>query len=280
MRHAVFFLLGIATVIGAASYPFRGWLPTKQDIKGCMITAMYHVELCPTSKNYVPLQKISQTLQKTIVLTEDSNFFNHKGFDWESIEKNAREGWAKGVFKRGGSTITQQLAKNMFLSKERTFIRKSYEALITDRIESTLSKKEILERYLNIVEFGKDLYGVSAAANYYFQKPPSELNVVESAFLAMILPNPVKYSKSYYKKELTPFALRRLTEIIESLYRYSRISQQEYELAIAQVPSFFQKELNTDENIVSPDSENINSPNPSTPQNSDENDEESEGSIL
>ncbi len=157
-------------------------------------------------KNYVPLRQISQYLQKTIILTEDSNFWNHKGFDWESIEKNARDGLASGVFKRGGSTISQQLAKNLFLSKDRTFIRKGLEAVITDRIEHTLTKKEILERYLNVVEFGKNIYGVKAAAKYYFQKSPAELSVVESAFLAMVLPNPIKYSQSYYRKELTPFA--------------------------------------------------------------------------
>lgn len=244
MKQLFFFLLGIGFVIGAALSTLRAWIPSEQEIKACMITTMYHVELCPTSSNYVSLGKISPYLQKTIVLTEDSSFFSHHGFDWEAIEKNAREGWETGVFKRGGSTITQQLAKNMFLSKERTFIRKGLEAIITDRIEHSLSKKEILERYLNVVEFGKEIYGVKAAAKYYFQKTPLELDVVESAFLAMVLPNPVKYSKSYYKKELTPFARKRLSNIVEDLYRYGRITQEEYDIAINQVSSFFQPELN------------------------------------
>jgi len=242
IKNVVFFLLGVGTLLVVAYAALASWLPTDAQIKGCMTTRMYNVELCPNSKNYVPLRQISPYLQKTIILTEDSNFWNHKGFDWDAIEKNARAGWETGVFKRGGSTITQQLAKNMFLNKDRTFIRKGLEAVITDRIEKNLSKKEILERYLNIVEFGKDIYGVKAASQYYFKKKPADLNVVESAFLAMVLPNPVKYSKSYYRKELTPFARNRLSRIIEDLYRYNRISQEEYESAISQVAYFFQPE--------------------------------------
>lgn len=253
MKQALFFLFGIGTVIGAAVGALRAWLPSVQEIKACMVTSMYHVELCPTSKNYVPLTKISPYLQKAIILTEDSDFFNHKGFDWRAIEKNARDGWESGVFKRGGSTITQQLAKNMFLSAERTFIRKGLEAIITDRIEHTLSKKEILERYLNVVEFGKDIYGVKAAAKFYFHKSPLELTVVESAFLAMVLPNPVKYSKSYYRKDLTPFARKRLSEIVENLYRYNRISQEDYEIAINQVATFFQPEPTAEDLVLTGD---------------------------
>ncbi|WP_413612944.1 monofunctional biosynthetic peptidoglycan transglycosylase [Bdellovibrio sp. HCB-110] len=242
MKKVVFFFLGVFTLMAGALACLWMWLPTEKDIKGCLTTRMYQVELCPGSKSYVPLKQISSTLQKTIILTEDSNFYNHSGFDWDAIEKNARDGWESGVFKRGGSTITQQLAKNMFLTKDRTFVRKGLEAIITDRIEKTLTKKEILERYLNVVEFGKDIYGVKAAAKYYFQKSPAELSVVESAFLAMVLPNPVKYSKSYYRKELTPFARKRLSRIVEDMYRYHRISQEEYDVAINQVSYFFQPE--------------------------------------
>lgn len=275
MKQAIFFLLGIGTVIGVALSTLRAWLPTEEEIRGCMVTTMYHVDLCPTSKNYVSLAKISPYLQKTIVLTEDSDFFNHKGFDWTAIEKNAREGWETGVFKRGGSTITQQLAKNLFLSKDRTFIRKGLEAIITDRIESTLSKKEILERYLNVVEFGKNIYGVKAAAKYYFHKTPLELSIVESAFLAMVLPNPINYSKSYYKKELTPFARKRLSNIVEDLYRYNRISQEEYDVAINQVSYFFQPEPLADDLDLSID-EATTSIDPETDQVTDQ---ESESQI-
>lgn len=232
------FFFAIAAMMLAAALFLWNWLPTPSEIKGCMITSMYHVTLCPGSSEYVPLNKISPYLVKTVILTEDSNFYNHHGFEWDAIEKNFREGWEKGVYKRGGSTLTQQLAKNMFLNKDRTFLRKGLEAIITDRIEKTLTKKEILERYFNIVEFGKDIYGVKKAASYYFKKTPAELDVVESAFLAMILPNPEKYSKSYFKKELTPFARKRLDRIVGDMYKYSRINEAEYETAILKIQNF------------------------------------------
>lgn len=253
MKKAFFFFLGVFTVMASALAILWFWLPSEKEIKGCLTTKMYQVELCPGSKDYVPLKQISPLLQKTIILTEDSNFWNHSGFDWVAIEKNAREGWETGIFKRGGSTITQQLAKNMFLTKDRTFIRKGLEALITDRIEKTLTKKEILERYLNVVEFGKNIYGVKAAAQYYFKKTPAELNMVESAFLAMVLPNPIKYSQSYYRKELTSFAKNRLSRIIEDMYRYHRISEDEYNIAINQVSYFFQPQPPPEELNISPE---------------------------
>lgn len=247
MKAAAAFFVVIILVMASAAGLLWSRLPTEKEIKGCIVTTMYKVNLCPGSKDYTPLKQISPFLQKTIVLTEDSNFFNHHGFEWDTIEKNFREGWETGVYKRGGSTITQQLAKNMFLNKDRTFFRKGVEAIITDRIEKTLTKKEILERYLNVVEFGKDIYGVKKAASFYFKKTPAELDVVESAFLAMVLPNPIKYSRSYFKKELTPFARKRLSTIVENLYRYQRISQTDYEVAIAKIQNFLGPELPPEE---------------------------------
>jgi monofunctional biosynthetic peptidoglycan transglycosylase len=232
------FLIFLTFLVGGVVGSLWLWLPTEKEIKGCIVTRMYHVTLCPGSQSYVPLNKISPYLQKTIVMTEDGNFYNHHGFEWQAIEKNAREGWESGKFKRGGSTITQQLTKNMFLTKERTFARKAIEAIITDRIERTLSKKEILERYLNVIEFGKNIYGVKAASEFYFQKTPAELDVVESAFLAMILPNPIKYSQSFYKKELTPFASKRLRRIVDNLFQFHLIQQADYDLAVAKLENF------------------------------------------
>lgn len=243
MKAAVAFFVAITVIMLSAVGLLWSHLPSEKEIKGCIVTTMYQVNLCPGSKDYTPLKQISPYLQKTIVLTEDSNFFNHHGFEWDTIEKNFREGWETGVYKRGGSTISQQLAKNMFLNKDRTFLRKGLEAIITDRIEKTLTKQEILERYLNVVEFGKDIYGVKKAANFYFKKSPAELDVVESAFLAMVLPNPVKYSSSYFKKELTPFARKRLSTIVENLYRYQRISQADYETAMVKIQNFLGPEL-------------------------------------
>lgn len=213
-------------------------IPNEDQIKGCLVTKMYQVNLCPGSKDYVPLRSISPFLQKAVVMSEDSMFWQHKGFDWESLEKSARENWESGTYKRGGSTISQQLAKNMFLSRDKTLIRKGIEALITMKIEKTLNKKEILERYLNVVEFGKDTFGVKKAAWLYFKKSPGNLTLVESAFLTMLLPSPVKYARSHHQKSLTPFAARRIHRIISDLARTGRVSEEEADTALAQMSWF------------------------------------------
>lgn len=217
---------------------FFSWFPSEKDIKGCLTTSMYSVELCPKSKNYVALSQISKTLQQTVILTEDSGFYQHSGFDQEGIEHCLEKMKEKKKIVCGGSTLTQQLAKNMFLSKDKSFFRKGLEALITIKIEKTLSKKEILERYFNVVQFGKNIFGIKQAAQFYFKKTPIQLNVLESAFLAMILPNPEKYSQSYYRKDLTRFARRRINDIVEKLYYYKRINQSEYLLATTNLDFF------------------------------------------
>lgn len=225
---------------------FIGWvwlqIPTETEVKGCMTTKMFKINLCPKSKNYVHLRDISPYLIKAVVLTEDSLFWKHGGFDWDSIKRNYEENKRLGRYRRGGSTISQQLAKNLYLTSEKTMIRKGLEALITMKLEKALSKREILERYLNVVEFGKNIYGVKAASQHYFKKHPSQLNVVESAFLAMVLPNPKKYSASYYNKSLTPFAANRMKQIIDNMYTYQRITEDDYSMALVQLETFFQPE--------------------------------------
>jgi monofunctional biosynthetic peptidoglycan transglycosylase len=233
-------------------------IPSRKDLMSCFTTKMYEVRLCPGSLNYVPLSQISKYVQKAIILSEDSLFYQHKGFDWQSIEKSAKENLTKGKIKRGGSTITQQLAKNLYLTKEKSLIRKLAEAFITLQIEKNLTKKEILEKYLNVIEFGKNIYGIKAAAEYYFNKKPSELDVIESSFLAMLLPNPIKYSKSFKNNQLTPFAYARVKTIIENLYNYQRIEEQEYQIAMSRLETFL-SDTDSDSKLdseVESDSEN------------------------
>lgn len=245
-RRAIFWIrfFVVAWVLGLCGLSLLAllvWirLPSKTEIKGCIETKMYQVKLCPGGKNYVPLPKISRFLQRSIIASEDSLFYQHEGFDWESIQKNAIENWKKGRYKRGGSTITQQLAKNMFLTKEKTLLRKALEAVITYQIEKTLTKNEILERYLNVIEFGKNIYGINAASEFYFKKKPSQLNIPESAFLAMILPNPIKNSRSFFTKKLSSFAKSRISRIIDDLYQTQRISEDEFDEAMLDYDNFF-----------------------------------------
>lgn len=237
---ATYSVLAVLIFVAVTGLYLYSYVPSRSQIRGCMTTKMFQVHLCPGSTSYVPLSRISQNLQKAVVLTEDSAFWDHGGFDLKEIQRSMEQNMAKGSFARGGSTISQQLAKNLFLTPEKTMQRKVLEALITLQLEKYLTKKEILERYLNVVEFGPNIFGVKQAAQYYFKKDPASLNVVDSAFLAFLLPSPEKYSVSFFKKNLTPFARKRLNDIINSLYRYNRISADEYQVAKANIDYFIQ----------------------------------------
>lgn len=160
---------------------------------------------------WVPIERISPHLQRAVLAGEDARFFEHDGFDWESIEKawdeavkeGEKEAKAEGdynpddwipplpKFKRGASTITQQLAKNLYLSEDRNFLRKGREAVITYFLERELSKKRILELYLNVIEWGDGIFGAEAAARHYFKKSAASLTPAEAAFLAAMVPSPL-----------------------------------------------------------------------------------------
>lgn len=228
----------VCCVILAGLVYFLSLIPSQKQLQGCMTTKMYSVELCSSSKNYVPLNRISPYLRKMVVLTEDSAFYQHNGFDFQELENSLKKNLEKGRFARGGSTISQQLAKNLFLTSEKTISRKAKEALITIQLERHLTKNEILERYLNVVQFGEKIFGVKSASLYYFKKSPSELNILESSFLALMLPNPKVYSKSYYQKKLTPFAANRIRQILGKALQFNRISATEYDESLYQLPYF------------------------------------------
>ena len=177
---------------------------------------------------WVPLERISPNLQRAVIAGEDSNFATHNGFDYEAIqrawehaqkeaEKEARQtgendSWFPQLpdFKRGASTISQQLVKNLYLSSERSFMRKGQEALITYFMERNLPKKRILEVYLNVIEWGDGVYGAEAASQYYFKKPAANLNARESAFLSAMIPNP----RTVFNPQVNPKRVARRQRII------------------------------------------------------------------
>ena len=146
------------------------------------------------NQQWVPLSKISSYLVKAVLIAEDDKFWKHEGFDYEAIQKAIEKDLKAKKYKVGASTITQQLVKNLYLSPEKSLIRKISEALITWRMEKVLPKKRILELYLNVVEWGEGIFGVEAASRYYFGKPSSQLTPQEAARLASVLPNPRKYN--------------------------------------------------------------------------------------
>lgn len=254
----IFFFIILLSLAAVGGFVYLQ-IPSEETIKGCFKTSMYGIDLCPTEKTYVKLKNISSKLQRAILLTEDSAFYTHKGFDEEGLTRCYEKLKETHKITCGGSTITQQLAKNLFLYKDKTFVRKGLEALITLKLEKTLTKKEILERYLNVVQFGKNIYGVKQAAQFYFKKHPSELDIVESAFLAMVLPNPEKYSQSYYRKDLTRFARRRLSGIITDMHRYKSLTDDDFFAAMGKLEYFLtagQAKVNTDPEQLS--SEDMN----------------------
>ena len=142
---------------------------------------------------WVPLSRMSPHLRRAVVAAEDASFFTHEGFDWEGMKDAALYNIEQGALKRGGSTISQQLAKNLYLSSERSMLRKAQEALITRSLEHHLTKERILELYLNVAEWGTGVYGAEAAARHHFRKPASDLSEEEAAWLAAILPSPRRY---------------------------------------------------------------------------------------
>jgi monofunctional glycosyltransferase len=144
---------------------------------------------------WVPYKRISMNLKRALVASEDANFIEHEGFDWEALHKAYEKNLRKGRVVAGGSTISQQLAKNLFLSGRRSVFRKLQEAIITVMIENVMSKRRILEIYLNIIEWGNGVFGAEAAARYYFKKSASTLDAREAAKLAAMVPNPRFYDR-------------------------------------------------------------------------------------
>lgn len=213
-------------------------LPDVQKIKGCLKTTMFEVSLCPTGDNYVRINQISPHFISALIISEDAAFYQHNGFDFSEIKESLNKNIQSGGFARGGSTITQQLVKNVFLNNEKSLVRKLKEAFLTYEVEKTLKKGEILERYMNVVEFGKGIYGIKSASRHYFQKHPSELNVLESTFLVSLLPNPVKYSQSFRQKKLTAYMRQRVLTLSRKLVSVGRITQEEYQFARQNVDSF------------------------------------------
>jgi len=164
-------------------------------------------------QQWVPYDKISNQLKRAIIASEDANFSEHDGVDWDAMEKAYEKNAKKGKIVRGGSTITQQLAKNLFLSGERSYIRKGQEFIITFMLEAVMDKERIFEIYLNVVEWGNGVYGAEAASRHYFGSSAASLNAAQAARLAVMLPNPRFYDNnrgSAYLQKRTELIMRRM----------------------------------------------------------------------
>jgi len=184
--------------------------PSTALMKIRMLQALDEGRLADPEWIWVPLSQIAPALQLAVVVAEDASFYVHEGFDWEGLrEAVMRNLWA-GKLARGGSTITQQLAKNLYLSSEKKLLRKAREALITSALEQHLTKQRILEIYLNVVEWGSDVYGAEAAARHHFDKSAYDLTTDEAALLAAILPAP----RQHDPLEITSYLFKRQQHIL------------------------------------------------------------------
>jgi monofunctional biosynthetic peptidoglycan transglycosylase len=160
-------------------------------------------------QRWVSYQHISANLKRAIVVAEDAKFLGHEGFDWDGIQKAFERNRKQGKVVAGGSTISQQLAKNLFLSGERTWWRKAQEAVITVMLETILTKRRILEIYLNVIEWGNGVFGAEAAAHYHFGIAAVDLSAEQAAQLAAMVPSPRRYKPG----SETPYLLKQ-TEVI------------------------------------------------------------------
>jgi membrane peptidoglycan carboxypeptidase len=179
----------------------------------------------PGSENWTALEDISPYMQIAVLTTEDGAFLHHHGFNRAAIRASLIANIKAGRFVRGASTITMQLAKNLFLSRDKTLARKLEEVVLAEYLEQTFSKEELMELYLNVIEFGPAVYGIGAAADYYFGRRPAELNLAECLFLASVLPSPIRYGSLRDGGELPDARMHGIRTLMEIAHRNGRIDE-------------------------------------------------------
>lgn len=208
------------------------------NLDSCFTTSVFKINLCPDDPKYVGVNSVSKILIHSILISEDDGFYSHKGVDWNEFKKSLDKNLRLMKFARGGSTITQQLVKNIYLSHDKSIIRKFKEILLAQQMEDKYSKSIILEKYLNIIELGKNVYGVKSAAYTYFKKHPSNLNILESVYLTTLLPNPRSYSSSFYSKKLPSWQRKRISLLLDRLLQRKRISNELHQIAKSKIDLF------------------------------------------
>ena len=180
-------------------------------------------------QQWIDFEAIPKLLRETVRITEDASFYQHGGVDFAELKAAVKKNWQKGKYARGASTITQQLAKNIYLSTEKSLTRKIKEYLITRRLEKGLSKDRIFEIYLNVIEWGPGIFGVEAASQYYFYKTAGRLNLEEMVRLVAVIPQPLKINPT----ENSDWLKWKAKWILDALRRYAYIDQNQYQTTSA-----------------------------------------------
>lgn len=220
-------VLAWVAYVFASVYRARGRFPKVHYVAATKKSFVTFEAKRPAS--WVSIDQVSRAAKAAILMSEDARFFQHAGFDYEELKKAFEKNMAKKKVVRGASTISQQVAKNLFLTRRRSYVRKFKEAVYTVALEALYSKKQILEAYLNVAEWGLGMYGIRDASIRYFGKGPGKLNAKEGAFLATLLPSPVRYSVSFQRRQLTPFAQRHIRDLLWKMAKTGTISVAEAE---------------------------------------------------
>jgi len=186
-------------------------------------------------QKWILLNAVPELLRRTVILAEDAAFWTHEGIDWYEVEQSLKKNWEEGEIARGGSTITQQLAKNLYLSPKKTIYRKMREWWLAKKLEKELTKSRILELYLNTIELGRGVFGIATASQKYFGKQPHELDLSEMVRLAAIIPNPLRIKPNSPSRSLK----WRSGVILQRLYKYNFITKEEYQQTEWELEMFF-----------------------------------------
>jgi transglycosylase-like protein len=192
------------------------------------------IDVSPASPDFIALRDVPPLFVRTLLLSEDAGFYGHRGIDLRELPAALLTNWSRGGAARGASTITQQLAKNLFLSRDKQLGRKLQELAITFLLESALGKDRILEIYLNVIEWGPDLRGLRPAARRYFGREPRELTAAEMAFLVAIIPGPIKYQRSFARGTPGPGLRSLIDDLLAKLRSVHAISDEEYLRALGE----------------------------------------------
>jgi hypothetical protein len=193
------------------------------------------IDVSPASPDFIALRDVPPLFVRTLLLAEDAGFYGHRGIDLRELPSALLTNWSRGGAARGASTISQQLAKNLFLSRDKEIGRKLQELAITFLLESALGKDRILEIYLNIIEWGPDLRGLRPAARRYFDREPRELTPAEMAFLVSIIPGPIKYQSSFARGTPGPGLRSLIDDLLAKLRSVQAIDEEEYQRALGEL---------------------------------------------
>lgn len=256
MKKIFLAMLGVAIIYFAYLAVSISLLPPVSDLKDIKKTIKIQVKdwhgdyhpllIGPGNANWAPSSSIPAEMKWSVILAEDSNFYKHEGVDVKAIKSAIKHDLEKKGLKRGASTITQQVAKNIYLSREKTITRKLKEVYLAVRMEQELTKGRIIELYLNVVELGPMVYGIGHASKYYFGKPVSEMTPRECAFLAAMLPGP-RIAYNPYRNMAK--VLRRSDMILKLLKGKRVLSEEEYAAAMAFAPNINGLQRKVEESI-------------------------------